>query len=175
MSLCRPATLRISSATRCASGLICERSLGATRGARVSALSPGDDGFAAALRLQPGGLLFARLAQACEERVDFMAVTAMNSPDFRTIASFRRRHLQALGVIRAGVEAVPGSGAGETRPCRLGRYEDQSQRQCHKAMSYGRMQQTEKKLAAEVYSWFAQRRSGGRRGGRRSWRRAARR
>ena len=31
-----------------------------------------------------------RIAQACEERVDFMAVTAMNQPDFRTIAKFRR-------------------------------------------------------------------------------------
>ena len=30
-----------------------------------------------------------RIAQACEERVDFMAVTAMNQPDFRTIAKFR--------------------------------------------------------------------------------------
>jgi len=37
-----------------------------------------------------------RIAQGCEERVDFMAVTAMNQPDFRTIANFRRRHLKAL-------------------------------------------------------------------------------
>lgn len=37
-----------------------------------------------------------RLAQACEERVDFMAVTGLNKPDFRTIADFRRRHLAAL-------------------------------------------------------------------------------
>src|SRR5450759_4438743 len=37
-----------------------------------------------------------RIAQACEERVDFMAVTAMNQPDFRTIAKFRQRHLKAL-------------------------------------------------------------------------------
>jgi Transposase domain (DUF772) len=37
-----------------------------------------------------------RIARACEERVDFMAVTAMNQPDFRTIAKFRRRHLKAL-------------------------------------------------------------------------------
>ena len=37
-----------------------------------------------------------RLARACEERLDFLAVTAMNRPDFRTIATFRRRHLEAL-------------------------------------------------------------------------------
>ncbi len=38
-----------------------------------------------------------RLAQACEQRVDFMAVTALQQPDFRTINLFRQRHLQALG------------------------------------------------------------------------------
>ena len=37
-----------------------------------------------------------RLSQACEERVDFMAVTGLNQPDFRTVAEFRRRHLAAL-------------------------------------------------------------------------------
>jgi transposase len=34
-----------------------------------------------------------QLARACEERVDFMAVTGLNRPDFRTIADFRKRHL----------------------------------------------------------------------------------
>ena len=37
-----------------------------------------------------------RLAQACEERVDFMAVAGLNRPDFRTICTFRSRHLEAL-------------------------------------------------------------------------------
>jgi hypothetical protein len=37
-----------------------------------------------------------RLARACEERLDFLAVTAMNRPDHRTICEFRRRHLAAL-------------------------------------------------------------------------------
>jgi transposase len=37
-----------------------------------------------------------RIAQACEERVDFMAVTGMNRPDFRTVSDFRKRHLEAL-------------------------------------------------------------------------------
>src|SRR5258708_29803156 len=40
-----------------------------------------------------------RIAQACEERVDFMAVTAMNQPGFRTVAKFRQRHLKALGAL----------------------------------------------------------------------------
>ena len=37
-----------------------------------------------------------RMARACEERLDFLAVTAMNRPDHRTICKLRRRHLPAL-------------------------------------------------------------------------------
>ena len=37
-----------------------------------------------------------RLARACRERVDFMAIVALDAPDFRTISEFRRRHLAAL-------------------------------------------------------------------------------
>lgn len=37
-----------------------------------------------------------QLARTCEERVDVMAVTGLNRPDFRTIAEFRKRHLAAL-------------------------------------------------------------------------------
>jgi transposase len=37
-----------------------------------------------------------RIAQACENRVDFMAVTGLNRPDFRTVSDFRERHLQVL-------------------------------------------------------------------------------
>jgi transposase len=36
-----------------------------------------------------------RLERACEQRVDFMAVTGMQTPDFRTISLFRKRHLKA--------------------------------------------------------------------------------
>src|SRR5262249_19327765 len=37
-----------------------------------------------------------RMARACQERVDFMALTGMQKPDFRTISLFRLRHLKAL-------------------------------------------------------------------------------
>ena len=37
-----------------------------------------------------------RIARAVQTRVDFMAVTARQEPDFRTIARFRARHLAAL-------------------------------------------------------------------------------
>jgi transposase len=96
-----------------------------------------------------------RLAQGCEERLDFMAVTAMNRPDFRTIAKFRRRHLKALsdlfmqvlklcrkaGLVRLGHVALDGTKL-------------QANASLHKAMSYARMREAEKKLAAEVSDWF---------------------
>jgi len=96
-----------------------------------------------------------RLAQACEERVDFMAVTGLNKPDFRTIAEFRRRHLAALsglfvqvlklcqsaGLVKLGHVAVDGT-----------KLKANASR--HKAMSYGRMKQSEPKLAAEVAAWL---------------------
>lgn len=96
-----------------------------------------------------------RLQQACEERVDFMAVTGLNKPDFRTIAEFRRRHLaalselfvqvlklcQAAGLVKLGHVAVDGT-----------KLKANASR--HKAMSYGRMKQAEPKLAAEVEAWL---------------------
>jgi len=97
-----------------------------------------------------------RLAQACDERVDFMAVTGLNKPDFRTISDFRRRHLKALselfvqvlklcrsaGLVGLGHVAVDGT-----------KLKANASR--HKAMSYGRMKQAEPKLASEVADWLA--------------------
>jgi transposase len=40
-----------------------------------------------------------RIAKACMERVDFMAIVALQAPDFRTISEFRRRHLAALSAL----------------------------------------------------------------------------
>lgn len=97
-----------------------------------------------------------KLAQACEERVDFMAVTAMNRPDFRTIASFRRRHLRALGNLFVQVlKLCRAAGLVKLGHVALDGTKIQANANVHKAMSYGRMRETEKKLAAEVASWFS--------------------
>jgi transposase len=40
-----------------------------------------------------------KLAKACQERIDFMAVSGLNKPQFRTILDFRKRHEDALGEI----------------------------------------------------------------------------
>ena len=97
-----------------------------------------------------------RIAKACEERLDFMAVTGMQRPDFRTISDFRQRHLAALaalfvqvlqlcrqaGLVRLGHVALDGT--------RLAANASK-----HKAMSYGRMAQAEAALAAAVEGWLA--------------------
>ena len=96
-----------------------------------------------------------RIARACEERVDFMAVTAQQKPDFRTINDFRGRHLKALadlflqvltlcreaGLVKLGHVALDGT-------------KIRANASKHKAMSYDRMKQTEPRLAAEVERWI---------------------
>lgn len=98
-----------------------------------------------------------RIARACEERLDFQAVTALNRPDFRTISEFRRRHLTALadlfvqvltlcrraGLVGLGHVAVDGTKL-------------RANASKHKAMSYARMGPAEAELAAEVKGWLAQ-------------------
>src|ERR671912_1437435 len=97
-----------------------------------------------------------QLARACAERVDVMAVTGLNRPDFRTIADFRKRHLAALsdlfvqvlhlcraaGLVQFGHVAVDGT-----------KLKAKASR--HKAMSYGRMKTVEPALAAEVEGWLS--------------------
>ena len=97
-----------------------------------------------------------KIAQACEERVDFMAVTAMNRPDFRTIATFRRRHLKTLGDLFVQVlKLCRAAGLVKLGHVSLDGTKVQANASLHKAMSYGRMREAEKKLAAEVAAWFA--------------------
>src|SRR5918993_4428166 len=96
-----------------------------------------------------------QLARACKERVDVMAVTGLNRPDFRTIADFRKRHLAALsdlfvqvlqlcraaGLVQFGHVAVDGTKV-------------KANASRHTAMSYARMKTTEQALSAEVDAWL---------------------
>jgi transposase len=96
-----------------------------------------------------------RMARCCEERLDFMAVTAINRPDFRTISDFRKRHLSALadlflqvlllcraaGLVQLGHVAIDGT-----------KLKANASR--HRAMSYLRMRQTETNLAGQVAAWL---------------------
>jgi Transposase DDE domain/Transposase domain (DUF772) len=97
-----------------------------------------------------------QLARACEERVDFMAVTGLNRPDFRTISDFRKRHLAALGALFTQVLLLcRAAGLVKLGHVAIDGTKLKANASRHKAMSYERMQQAESKLAAEVADWLA--------------------
>jgi hypothetical protein len=91
------------------------------------------------------------------EDVAFRVLAAGNTPDFRTIADFRKTHLTALqgffeqvlrlarelGVLRMGRVAVDGSKVNANASK-------------HKAMSYGRLGEKQRQLRAEVKDLLAQ-------------------
>lgn len=98
-----------------------------------------------------------RMAQACEQRVDFMAVTALQKPDFRTISDFRKRHLEALGALFGQVLVLcEQAGLVKLGHVALDGTKVQANASKHKAMSYKRMKQREAELAAEVRKWLEQ-------------------
>jgi transposase len=96
-----------------------------------------------------------RIARGCEQRVDFMAVTGMQQPDFRTISDFRKRHLKHLrelfqqvlklcqkaGMVKLAHVALDGTRiAGNAA-------KDQT-------LKYSRMKKSEHELAEEIAGWF---------------------
>ena len=98
-----------------------------------------------------------RIAKACEQRVDFMSVTAMNRPDFRTISDFRKRHLAALGQLFGQVlKLCARAGLVKLGHVALDGTKLKANASRHKAMSYKRMKESEARLAAEVASWLEQ-------------------
>ena len=92
-----------------------------------------------------------RIQKRLVEDVAFRVLAAGNQPDFRTISDFRKLHLKALeelfqqmlrltletGMMKLGRVALDGSKV-------------KANASKHKAMSYGRMKETEKRLREEV-------------------------
>jgi len=97
-----------------------------------------------------------RIARACEERLDFQAVTALNLPDFRTISEFRRRHLDALAGLFVQVLALcRKAGLAGLDHVAVDGSKIKANASKHKAMSYARMIEAEAALAREVAEWLA--------------------
>lgn len=96
-----------------------------------------------------------RIAKACVERVDFMAIVALDAPDFRTISEFRRRHLAALSALFVQVlKLCERAGLVKLGHVALDGTKIQANASKHKAMSYERMSQREGELQAEVDGWL---------------------
>lgn len=96
-----------------------------------------------------------KIQRACVEDVAFRVLAAGQSPDFRTVADFRARHLKALedffgqvvhpcrqaGLVKLGHVAVDGTKV-------------KANASKHKAMSYARMKKEEERLQGEIRRWF---------------------
>jgi transposase len=97
-----------------------------------------------------------RIARACQERLDVMAVTGMQQPDFRTISDFRKRHLKTLAALFVQVlQLCRQAGLVSLGHVALDGTKLAANASKHKAMSYGRMHRAEAALAAEVEGWLA--------------------
>ncbi|MGH7001374.1 MAG: IS1182 family transposase [Stellaceae bacterium] len=96
-----------------------------------------------------------RIARACEERLDFAAVTGLQRPDFRTISDFRKRHLGALGgLFQQVLKLCRAAGLVKLGHVALDGTKIKASASKHKAMSYGRMVKAEPALTAEVDRWL---------------------
>src|ERR1700704_2669281 len=81
-----------------------------------------------------------RIARGCEERLDFMAVTGMQRPDFRAISEFRKRHLAALsGLFRQVLELCREAGLVKLGHVALDGTKIKANAGINKAMRYGRV------------------------------------
>ena len=98
-----------------------------------------------------------KLQKHLQEDVGFRVLGAGNQPDFRTLSDFRKLHLEALqglfeqvlqmalelGAVKLGRVAIDGS-----------KFKGNASK--HKAMSYGRMKEDEKRLKQEVQQLLAE-------------------
>jgi hypothetical protein len=97
-----------------------------------------------------------KIAKACEERVDVMAVTAQQCPDFRTVSDFRKRHLAALaGLFGQVLKLCQAAGLVKLGHVAIDGTKIKANASKHKAMSYGRMAAAEAALEAAVKDWLA--------------------
>ena len=98
-----------------------------------------------------------RIAFGCTHDLGFMVVTARQTPDFRTIAAFRKRHLAALAALFSQVlQLATEAGLVQLGHVALDGTKVHANASRHKAMSYARMDGRATALEAEVAAWLAQ-------------------
>jgi transposase len=97
-----------------------------------------------------------RIAQRCQEDVAFRVLTANQTPDFRTISDFRKRHLAALPALFVQVlRCCQQAGLVKLGTLVLDGTKLRANASQHKAMSYGRMPHEVARLKAEVAQLLA--------------------
>ena len=96
-----------------------------------------------------------RIARACKQRVDYLALTGMQKPDHRTVNLFRQRHLKALGGLFGQVlRLCDKAGLVKLGHVALDGTRIQANARKQKSMSYRSMKRQEDVLKREVERWF---------------------
>ena len=96
-----------------------------------------------------------RIEAACKQRVDFMAVTGMQRPDFRTINDFRKRHLKQLSeLFQQVLKLCQKAGMVKLAHVALDGTRISGNAAKDQTVKYGRMKTSEQELAEEVAGWF---------------------
>jgi transposase len=98
-----------------------------------------------------------RIEKATYEEVPYRVLAANQHPDHDTLAAFRQQHLQALAGLFTQVLALcRAAGLVQLGHVALDGTKVRANASKHKAMSYGRMGEAERKLEAEVAALLAQ-------------------
>jgi transposase len=92
-----------------------------------------------------------KIMRACEERLTFRVIVGDDIPNFRTISDFRKLHLKQLEQLFVGVlQLCQKAGLVKLGHIALDGTKVKANASRHKAMSYGRMKQEEKRLKQEI-------------------------
>jgi transposase len=98
-----------------------------------------------------------RIERATYEDVAFRVLAADQHPDHDSLAEFRKRHLAALaGLFVEGLRLCQAAGLVKLGHVALDGTKIKANASKHKAMSYGRMEETERRLEGEVQALLRQ-------------------
>ena len=96
-----------------------------------------------------------KIARACEERMDFIALAALNRPDFRTIANFRKRHHKALeGLFKQVVKLCKEAGLIDLKHVAVDGSKIQANASSSKNQSDQRLIEQERMIEKSIQEWF---------------------
>jgi transposase len=96
-----------------------------------------------------------RIARACKQRVDYLALTGMQQPDHRTVNLFRQRHWTALsGLFQQVLQLCEKAGLVKLGHVALDGTRIRANASKQKSMSYRTMKRVEDQLKTEVERWF---------------------
>lgn len=98
-----------------------------------------------------------RIAAACKQRVDFLALTGMQQPDHRTVNLFRKRHLKVLsGLFQQVLQLCEKAGLVKLGHVAVDGTKIRANASKQKSMSYATMKKLEERYKQEVERWFAE-------------------